>query len=104
MNYPYIISKDGNKYQYLIYPQKSWITNKMNINNIIKGLTLLNSNYNLILQNVFGESIKTLWFNFSPLINDNEIFEKVSIKNENISIPCDGNLEINGYILVSKTY
>ena len=104
MNYPYIISKDGNKYQYLIYPQKSWITNKININNIIKGLTLLNSNYNLILQNVFGESIKTLWFNFSPLINDNEIFEKVSIKNENISIPCDGNLEINGYILVSKTY
>ena len=104
MNYPYIISKDGNKYQYLIYPQKSWITNKNNINNIIKGLTLLNSNYNLILQNVFGESIKTIWFNFSPLINDNEIFEKVSIKNENISIPCDGNLEINGYILVSKTY
>ena len=100
MKFPFIISKNGNKYQFLLFPQKSWINSKININDIINGLSLLNSNYNLILQNIFGESIKPNWFDFSLLINNNDIFDKISIKNENISIPCDGNLEINGYILV----
>ena len=104
MEFPFIISKNNIKYQYLIAPQKSMITNSKNINEIIKGLSFLNSNYNLILQNVFGKSIKQNWFDFSLLINDIDMFEKVSIEKENISIPNDDNLEINGYILVSNAF
>ena len=99
-------NKNGRAYKLNIEPNIKKINDENHINEIMIAYYLININYKILLENVFGEervnkNKEHFWFDYSYFIDENKLMKKATIKNETIKVKCDQDLEeANGFIVI----
>ena len=83
-------NKNGRAYKLNIEPNIKKINDENHINEIMIAYYLININYKILLENVFGEervnkNKEHFWFDYSYFIDENKLMKKATIKNETIN-------------------